>query len=71
MRRNYDPIGSQLEDSFNFIQSACFVSDFAVDASGDIYTKALKKFIHLLVYCNDHHLYAVRDRALKKILRDL
>ena len=71
MRRHYDPIGKQLEDSFADIWYSCFHEDLSYEPRGDKYTDSLKKFIHLLVYCGDHHLYAVRDRALKKILRDL
>ena len=71
MRRRYDPLGQQIEDSFDFINHACFVQDLSGEHPGDIYSDNLKKFIHLLVYCGDHHLYAVRERALKKILRDL
>lgn len=71
MSRNYDPIGKQLEESFNNIESACLVADIAVESSNDIYTDSMKKFIRLLVYCGDHHLYTVRECALKKILRDL
>ena len=71
MRRRYDPIGQQIEDAFKYVENACFAQDLYGERPGDIYCDSLKKFIHLLVYCGDHHLYAVRDRALKNILRYL
>ena len=71
MRRQYNPIGQQLETAFWTARTACVAYDILSERPSRCYDKELKKFVRLLVYCSDHKLYAVRDRALKKILRDL
>ena len=70
-RRKFSgPIGEKIEENSNLVSIACMTLDLIPPVS-NTYTKAYREFVELIVYCNEHKLYNVRDKILKKILAEL
>lgn len=65
--KNFGPIGEKIEKLGVKISGACLFYDMTPGGNHDM-TEKFIEFIELLVYCNEHKLYAARDNALKKIL---
>lgn len=65
--KNFGPIGEKIERLGASLSAACLFYDLTPGGNHDMGEK-FAEFIELLVYCNEHKLYAVRDNALKKIL---
>ena len=66
-RKSHRPIGEDMEISALVAATACAFFDNC-PPKNDYAQTALREFIELILYCNKNKLYAVRDRALKKIL---
>lgn len=72
-RRKFSPIGEQLEKSFEKVHIACVIADELVTRNGGKnpeFAGNFEKILWFLKYCNNNKMYAVRDRAIEKILRE-
>jgi len=49
------------------VTTACFFYDMTPGEDHDM-EKDYAEFIKLLMHCNNHKLYSLRDRALKRVL---